>query len=160
MKSFYKWSNQQTNIHHSCKMVKNNDQVIIKGKIQMPSKCIRKYSCHNKMKTIEFAKMISLFTYQIGKDIKNIGTCYWWPCGKLTAVVFCWSEMKVIQLCPTLWNPMDYTAHGILQAIILEWVAFAISRGIFPTQELNPGLPHCRRILYQLSHKGSPKTLG
>ena len=29
-------------------------------------------------------------------------------------------------------------------------------QGIFPTQGLNPGLPHCRRILYQLSHKGSP----
>ena len=27
---------------------------------------------------------------------------------------------------------------------------------IFPTQGLNPGLPHCRRILYQLSHEGSP----
>ena len=29
---------------------------------------------------------------------------------------------------------------------------------IFPTQGLNPGLPHCRRILYQLSHQGSPRT--
>ena len=28
--------------------------------------------------------------------------------------------------------------------------------GIFPTQGSNPGLPHCRRILYQLNHKGSP----
>ena len=28
--------------------------------------------------------------------------------------------------------------------------------GIFPTQGLNPGLLHCRQILYQLSHKGSP----
>ena len=27
---------------------------------------------------------------------------------------------------------------------------------IFPTQGLNPGLSHCRQILYQLSHKGSP----
>ena len=27
---------------------------------------------------------------------------------------------------------------------------------IFPTQGSNPGLPHCRQILYQLSHKGSP----
>ena len=27
---------------------------------------------------------------------------------------------------------------------------------IFPTQGSNPGLPHCRRILYQLSHEGSP----
>ena len=33
-------------------------------------------------------------------------------------------------------------------------------QGIFPTQRLNPGLPHCRQILYQLSHKGSPRTLG
>ena len=29
-------------------------------------------------------------------------------------------------------------------------------QGIFATQGLNPGLPHCRQILYQLSHKGSP----
>jgi len=31
---------------------------------------------------------------------------------------------KVAQSCPTLCNPMDYTIHGILQASILEWVAF------------------------------------
>ena len=31
--------------------------------------------------------------------------------------------------------------------------------GIFPTQGFNPGLPHCRWILYQLSHKGSPRIL-
>ena len=30
---------------------------------------------------------------------------------------------------------------------------------VFPTQGSNPGLPHCRRILYQLSHKGSPRIL-
>ena len=29
-------------------------------------------------------------------------------------------------------------------------------QGSFPTQGSNPGLPHCRRILYQLSHKESP----
>ena len=29
-------------------------------------------------------------------------------------------------------------------------------QGIFPTQGLNTGLPHCRRILYQLSRQGSP----
>ena len=32
-------------------------------------------------------------------------------------------------------------------------------QGIFPTQESNPGLLHCRRILYQLSHKGNPRVL-
>ena len=32
----------------------------------------------------------------------------------------------------------------------------SLLQGIFPTQGSNPGLPHCRQILYQLSHKGSP----
>ena len=54
--------------------------------------------------------------------------------------------------------PIDYIFHGILQAKMLEWVAFPFSR-IFPTQGSNPGLPHCRQILYQLSHKGSPRIL-
>ena len=35
----------------------------------------------------------------------------------------------------------------------------SLLQGIFPTQGSNPGLPHCRRILYQLSHKGSPRIL-
>ena len=30
-------------------------------------------------------------------------------------------------------------------------------QGIFPTERSNPGLLHCMRILYQLSHQGSPK---
>ena len=32
----------------------------------------------------------------------------------------------------------------------------ALLQGIFPTQGLNPGPPHCRWILYHLSHQGSP----
>ena len=47
---------------------------------------------------------------------------------------------------------MDYTVHGILQARILEWVAFPF-QAIFPTQGLNPGLLNCTQILYQLSHR-------
>ena len=34
---------------------------------------------------------------------------------------------------------------------------FSLLQGIFPTEGPNPGLPHCRWILYQQSHKGSPK---
>ena len=37
--------------------------------------------------------------------------------------------MKVAQSCLTLWDLMAYTVHGILQARILEWVAFPFSRG-------------------------------
>ena len=68
--------------------------------------------------------------------------------------------MKVAQSCLTLCDSMDYMVHGILQARILEWVAFLFSRGIFPAQGSNPGLPHCRQILYQLSNKGSPVEKG
>ena len=64
------------------------------------------------------------------------------------------SKVKVAP-CLTLWDPTDYTVHGIHQARILEWVAVPFSRGIFPTQGLNPGLLHCRQILYQLSYQGS-----
>ena len=50
----------------------------------------------------------------------------------------------------SLWNsPGQNTKEGSLSLL----------QGIFPTQRLNPGLPHCRRILYQLSHKGSPRIL-
>ena len=35
----------------------------------------------------------------------------------------------------------------------------SLLQGIFPTQGLNPGLLHCGQILYQLSHKGSPRIL-
>ena len=47
--------------------------------------------------------------------------------------------------CP--WNsPGQNTGVGSL----------ALLQGIFPTWGSNPALPHCRRILYQLSHQGSP----
>jgi len=35
----------------------------------------------------------------------------------------------------------------------------ALLQRIFPTQGLNPGLPHCRQILYHLSHQGRPRIL-
>ena len=62
-----------------------------------------------------------------------------------------------------LHDPMDCSppgsiVHGILQARILEWVAILFSK-IFPSQGSNPGLLHCRQILYSLSHLGSPTIL-
>ena len=41
--------------------------------------------------------------------------------------------MKVTQSCLTLCDPVDYTVHGILQARILEWVAF--SKGSFQLRD-------------------------
>ena len=64
--------------------------------------------------------------------------------------------VKLAQSCLTLCSPGDYTDHGVLQARILEWVAFSLLQWIFPTQELNRVLLHCRQILYQLRYQGSP----
>ena len=47
------------------------------------------------------------------------------PPGKTMEVV----KVKVVQSCLTLCDPMDYTVYGILQARILEWVAFPFFRG-------------------------------
>ena len=41
----------------------------------------------------------------------------------------CIHLVKVGQSCLTLSNPMEYTVHGILQARMLEWVAFPFTRG-------------------------------
>ena len=48
--------------------------------------------------------------------------------------------VKVAQSCPTLCNPMDYTVHVILQARILEWVAFP-SPGDLPNAGIEPRSP-------------------
>ena len=106
---------------------------------------------------------------------------------KMTDVLTREVKVKVAQSCPILCDPTDHTVHGILQARMLEWVAFPFFRDlsnpgieprsstlqadslpaepqgkskntgvgslsclqqIFPTQELNQGLLHCRQILY------------
>ena len=46
--------------------------------------------------------------------------------------------------------------HGILQVRMLEWVAVPFFQEIFRTQGLNPGLLHCRQILYHVSLEKSP----
>ena len=53
----------------------------------------------------------------------------------------------------------DYTVHGILQAQNTGAGSLSLLQEIFPTQGLNPGLLHCRQILYQLNLKGSPRVL-
>ena len=70
----------------------------------------------------------------------------------------------VAQSCPTLCDPMDCSqpgssAHGDSPGRNTEVGFHSFLQGIFPTQGSNPGLPHCRQILYQLSHKESPRNL-
>ena len=53
-------------------------------------------------------------------------------------------KVKVTQSCPTLCDPMDYTIHGILQARILEWIAFPFPRGSSQPRKSNQGLLHSK----------------
>ena len=76
----------------------------------------------------------------------------------ITLVFFGIVKVKVAQSCPILCNPMDYTIHGIVQARILERWPFP-SLGDLPNPGKNPGLPHCRQILYLLSHQRSPSLV-
>ena len=69
-----------------------------------------------------------------------------------------WSGVKVTQLCLTLCYPMDYSLWDS-PGQNTGMGSLSLLQGIFPTQGLNPNLPHCRQILYQLSHKGSPRIL-
>ena len=48
---------------------------------------------------------------------------------------FLYEKVKVTQSCPTLCDPVNCTVHGILQARILEWVAFHFSRASFQSRE-------------------------
>ena len=76
-----------------------------------------------------------------------------WPVSS-TTFSWQWKSLSRVQLFATPWtsprnSPGQNTRVGSLFLL----------QGIFPIQGLNPGLLHCRRILYQLSHQGSPRTL-
>ena len=96
---------------------------------------------------------------------------FWFMCFKASSLLK-WSyprdhryimSIKRSSVLSNSLHPRDYTVYEILQARILEWVVFPFSRGSSQprdrTQGSNPGLSHCRWILYQLSHKGSSRIL-
>ena len=71
----------------------------------------------------------------------------------------------VTQSCPTLCDPMDCSLPGSSNhedspGKNTDVGCHALLQGIFPTQELNPCLLHCKQILYRLSHQGSPNGAG
>ena len=73
------------------------------------------------------------------------------------------SESEVAQSCPTLCDPMDCSLsgssiHGIFPGKSTGVGCHFLLQWIFPTQESNLGLPHCRQMLYRLSHQGSPMS--
>ena len=87
---------------------------------------------------------------------KNV--CY----GKLwqTCAVLCLDALSCLTLC----NPMDCSlpgssVHGNSPGKNTGVGCHSLLQGIFPTRGSNPGLLHCRRILYHLSQQRSPTIL-
>ena len=68
-------------------------------------------------------------------------------------------KVKVAQLCLTLCDPMDYTAHEILQARILEWVAFPFSR-VLPNSGIEPRSPTLQADSLPAESQGKSKNTG
>ena len=73
------------------------------------------------------------------------------------------SESDITQSCPTLCNPMDvaYQAPPSLEFSRQEyWSGLPFpSPGDLPNPGIEPGLLHCRQMLYHLSHEESLRTL-
>ena len=66
-----------------------------------------------------------------------------------------WKSLSRVDSLPPhgLYSPWNYPGQNTRVG------SLSLLQGIFPTQGSNPGLPHCRWIPYQLSHKGSPRIL-
>ena len=95
--------------------------------------------CHHVENLLENEAAQGQQVQKVGKQLPDVPV---WPQVQAPLYVMC---AKSLQPCPTLCNPMDCSppgssVHEILLARILEWVAMPSSRGIFPTQGLNPCL--------------------
>ena len=76
-------------------------------------------------------------------------------------VEFSLVKALVTQSCPTLCNPMDCSPSGSCvpgcsPGKNTEVGSHSLLQENLPTQGLNPGLQHCRQILFHLNHQGSP----
>ena len=67
------------------------------------------------------------------------------------------SESELLSCVPLVSTPWTIQSMEFFRPEY--WSGLSLLQGIFPTQASNPGLPHWRRILYQLSHKESPRIL-
>ena len=71
----------------------------------------KKAKAQNKNLLVILQRGQILWCYREGGRCLKTGCCYY----------------SVAMSCPILWDPMNYTVHGILQARILEWVAVPFS---------------------------------
>ena len=77
---------------------------------------------------------------------------------KVGCAVLCLVAQSSLTLCDSMdCSPPGSSVHGNSPGKNTGVSCHTLLQGIFPTQGSNPGLPHCRQILYQLSHQRSPR---
>ena len=80
---------------------------------------------------------------------------------KMQGCVLCLVAQSCLTLCgPRDCSPPGSSVHGDSPGKNTGVGCHALLQGIFPTQGSNPGLPHCRQILYHLSHQEDAKSQG
>ena len=78
----------------------------------------------------------------------------------LCCAVLCLITQSRLTLCkPVDYSQPVYCIHGNYPGKHAGVRCHTLLQGIFPTQGSNPGFPHCREILYCLSHQGSPTMM-
>ena len=83
---------------------------------------------------------------------KKMKCCY---CSVLLVIIWKWKSVVSDSLrSHGLYSPQNSLGQNIGVS------SCSLLQEIFPTQGLNPGLPHCRQILYCLSHQGNPGNHG
>ena len=113
-------------------------------------------SCQCMAKPLQYCNQPPI---KINKLKKNCSRTFW----SIYMPLYRTGKVRVLvaQSCLTLCDPMDCNLPGLL----CPWDhlgkntgggSHALLQGIFPTQELNLGLLHCRQIPYHMSHQGTP----
>ena len=83
-----------------------------------------------------------------------------WDCLDWLEILCVPGLVDSVTLCGSRdYSPPGSSVHGDSPGKNTGVGCHALFQGIFPTQGSNPGLPHCRWILYHLSHKASPRIL-
>ena len=102
------------------------------------------------------------------RDINNCKACMWLWDRETACQLLLLGTLPISHVCvcvyghdqATLWDPIDCSlpgssVHGDSPGKNTGVDCHTLLQRIFPTQRSNPGLLHCRRILYRLSHQGS-----
>ena len=108
-----------------------------------------------------FLDLVFVLRYSLVSNMQMFYYCYF-----IWKGLACFSRLYVLspQSCPTFCDPMDCSlpgssVHGHSPGKNTGGGCHALLQGIFLIQGLNSGLPHCRCVLYHLSHQGSPSIL-